>query len=133
MHPVMVNNFGWVHDVLEAAVCQDGMLGKIIPAAVSHSLNSFCGMASNLLLILAHEAQISSSVDKWRSWYLVKLLTVVQLLWLIIFPLVLLAILAEKNIFTFLQREQNLHPASPFMDKANLWAPPSMMKRPNLA
>ena len=78
MHPVMVNNFGWVHDVLEAAVCQDGMLGKIIPAAVSHSLNSFCGMASNLLLILAHEAQISSSVDKWRSWYLVKLLTVVN-------------------------------------------------------
>lgn len=74
----MVNNFGWVHDVLEAAVCQDGMLGKIIPAAVSHSLNSFCGMASNLLLILAHEAQISRSVDKWRSRYLVKLLTVVN-------------------------------------------------------
>ena len=83
-------------------------LEKVMPVACSHFLNWFAGNVVYLPDILAQESQISASEESCKSWCLVKELTVAT--WWSTSSGSCCA-LARK---TFLHKQQNLLPLSPF-------------------
>ena len=94
---------------------------KVIPQACSHFLNWAADTVVDLVAILAQLSQIST------SWLICKSVCFVYEDMVATWPSSSWLPLAKK---TFLHKEQNLEPLSPFMDNANLWAAPSMMKKP---